>query len=72
MLADEPDYVLGVDTHRDEHVLAVVTAPPALLSPERRRPRTRTATASCFASPSSTHPAAAPGRSKAPAATALV
>jgi transposase len=27
MLADEVDYVLGVDTHRDEHVVAVVTAP---------------------------------------------
>ena len=27
MLADEVDYVIGVDTHRDEHVLAVVTAP---------------------------------------------
>jgi transposase len=27
MLADELDYVLGVDTHRDEHVLAVLTAP---------------------------------------------
>ena len=27
MLADEVDYVLGVDTHRDEHVLAVVAAP---------------------------------------------
>jgi transposase len=27
MLADELDYVLGVDTHRDEHVVAVVTAP---------------------------------------------
>jgi len=24
MLADEVDYVVGVDTHRDEHVLAVV------------------------------------------------
>jgi hypothetical protein len=29
MLADELDYVLGVDTHRDEHVMAVVTAPAA-------------------------------------------
>jgi transposase len=29
MLANELDYVLGVDTHRDEHVLAVVTAPAA-------------------------------------------
>jgi transposase len=27
MFADEVDYVVGVDTHRDEHVLAVVTAP---------------------------------------------
>jgi transposase len=27
MLADELDYVLGVDTHRDEHMLAIVTAP---------------------------------------------
>ena len=27
MLADELDYMVGVDTHRDEHVLAVVTAP---------------------------------------------
>ncbi len=27
MFADELDYVIGVDTHRDEHVLAVVAAP---------------------------------------------
>ncbi len=27
MLADELDYVIGVDTHRDEHVLSVVAAP---------------------------------------------
>jgi transposase len=27
MVADELDYVIGVDTHRDEHVLAVVGAP---------------------------------------------
>jgi transposase len=26
MLADELDYVIGVDTHRDEHVLAVLMA----------------------------------------------
>ncbi len=26
MLADQVDYVIGVDTHRDEHVLAVVVA----------------------------------------------
>ena len=27
MLADEVDYVIGVDTHRDQHTLAVVVAP---------------------------------------------
>ena len=27
MVVDELDYVVGVDTHRDEHVLAVVVAP---------------------------------------------
>jgi transposase len=27
MLADQLDYVVGVDTHRDEHVLAVMAAP---------------------------------------------
>ena len=26
MLADELDYVVGVDTHRDEHVLAIIDA----------------------------------------------
>jgi hypothetical protein len=31
MLADELDYVLGVDTHRDEHVMSVVTAPAGAL-----------------------------------------
>jgi transposase len=31
MLANELDYVLGVDTHRDEHVIAVVTAPAGAL-----------------------------------------
>ena len=31
MLADELDYVLGVDTHRDAHVLAVVAAPAGVL-----------------------------------------
>src|SRR3954449_9097128 len=27
MLADKVDYVIGVDTHRDQHTLAVVNAP---------------------------------------------
>ena len=31
MLADGLDYVLGVDTHRDQHALAVVRAPAGAL-----------------------------------------
>src|SRR4051794_679345 len=27
MLADKVDYVIGVDTHRDQHTLAVIVAP---------------------------------------------
>jgi hypothetical protein len=33
MVADELDYVVGVDTHRNEHVLAVVVAPGGRGSP---------------------------------------
>ena len=35
MLADELDYVVGVDTHRDEHVLAVLAAPAAAVIAKR-------------------------------------
>jgi transposase len=35
MLADELDYVVGVDTHRDEHVLAVVVAPAGAVVTQR-------------------------------------
>jgi hypothetical protein len=35
MLADELDYVIGVDTHRDEHVLAVVGAPAGAVVAQR-------------------------------------
>src|SRR3954451_12797916 len=31
MLADEVEYVIGVDTHRDQHSLAVVVAPTGAL-----------------------------------------
>jgi hypothetical protein len=31
MLADELDYVVGVDTHRDQHTLAIVAAPTGAL-----------------------------------------
>ena len=35
MLADQVDYVVGVDTHRDEHVLAVVVAPTGAIVVQR-------------------------------------
>ncbi len=35
MLADELDYVVGVDSHRDEHVVAVVSAPVGAVIAER-------------------------------------
>jgi transposase len=35
MVADVVDYVVGVDTHRDEHVLAVVAAPVGTLVAQR-------------------------------------
>jgi transposase len=35
MLADELDYVVGVDTHRDQHVLVVVAAPTGALIAQR-------------------------------------
>jgi hypothetical protein len=45
MLADEVAYVVGVDTHRDQHVLAVVAAPAGGVVAQRsvaaRRPRLR-------------------------------
>src|SRR5207244_6096193 len=34
MLADEVDYVVGVDTHRDQHTLAVVVAPMGAVAAE--------------------------------------
>jgi transposase len=35
MLADELDYVVGVDTHRDQHMLAVVSAPSGAVIAQR-------------------------------------
>jgi transposase len=36
MLADELDYVVGVDTHRDEHSLALVEAVTGAVVAQRR------------------------------------
>ena len=35
MLADELDYVVGVDTHRDQHVLAIVVVPTGAVIAQR-------------------------------------
>src|SRR6266545_463095 len=35
MLADEVDYVVGVDTHRDQHMLSVVAAPAGAVVAQR-------------------------------------
>ena len=40
MLADRVDYVVGVDTHRDEHVLAVVVASTGAVVAQRSVPAT--------------------------------
>ena len=73
MLADELDYVLGVDTHRDEHVLAVVAAPAGAVVAQRSvRANARGYRGGASRSPGSTRRAGASGRSRAPAATAPV
>jgi transposase len=41
MLADEVDYVIGVDTHRDQHTLAVVVAPTGAVLAETVVPANR-------------------------------
>jgi hypothetical protein len=35
MLAEKVDYVIGVDTHRDQHMLAVVVAPTGAVVAQR-------------------------------------
>ena len=66
MLADELDYVVGVDTHRDRHTLAVVAATNGGVVAQQSVRRKR------FVSPSSTRLARASGRLKAPVITAPV
>ena len=72
MLADELDYVLGVDTHRDEHVMAVVTAPAGAVVAAAAAPANARGYRELLRVAERTRLAAAPGRSRAPAATAPV
>jgi hypothetical protein len=61
MLADELEYVVGVDTHRDEHVLAIVAA--ATTTSHVASPRA-TAAGTPPAYSSATSPAASTGYCK--------
>ena len=71
MLADELDYVVGVDTHRDEHMLAVVAAPAGAVVAQRsvRANARGYAEALRFAERARARRRVS-GRSRAPAATA--
>jgi hypothetical protein len=70
MLADELDYVVGVDTHRDRHTLAVVVAPSGGVIGSGRCGRARVATWRRFALPRSTRLERVSGRLKGPVITA--
>ena len=64
MLADELDYVVGVDTHRDEHVVAVVAAPAGAVVAAAAAAANVRGYRERFASLSGTRPVAASGRSR--------
>ena len=69
MLADELDYVVGVDTHRDQHALAIVAAPTGALIAQQSVGADARGYAAACASPRSTRRACACGRSREPAIT---
>ena len=62
MLADELDYVVGVDTHRDQHLIAVVAAPTGALIAGGGVARTRRATGSARVAGSTRRPPGLGGR----------
>jgi hypothetical protein len=70
MLADELDFVVGVDTHLDEHVLAVVAAATGLCWRGKWCGQTSVATKRRCASRAPQRGVVAPGRSRARVATA--
>ena len=70
MLADELDYVVGVDTHLDEHVLAVVASPSGAVVAERSVRASARGYASALRFALEAGMALASGRSRAQAVTA--
>ena len=70
MLADEVDYVVGVGTHRDQHVLAVVVAPAGAVVARRTVAANARGYAQALRFADTTRAAGASGRLRAPATTA--
>ena len=70
MLADELDYVVGVDTHRDQHVLAIVDAHTGAVIAQTTVARHARGYADAVRFADGTRPASECGRSRAPATTA--
>ena len=56
MLADQLDYVIGVDPHRDAHAIAVVEVVSGAVVSRRPSPQTVTATHALSRSSTSTAP----------------
>ena len=70
MLAEQVDYVVGVDTHRDQHALAIVDAHTGAVIAQTTTAASARGYADAVASRIGTRPALASGRSRAPATTA--
>ena len=70
MLADRVDHVIGIDTDRDSHSVAVCAPSGAVTAEATVAADARSGTGGCFASRVSRHRLAASGRSKGRAASA--
>src|SRR6266508_3916211 len=68
MLADKVDHIIGVDTHKDSHTVALVSPAGAVIA-HQSVPANTTATAAATGSQSSRRQDVGSGRSRAPAAT---
>ena len=69
MLADQVGYVVGVDTHRDENMLAVVAAPAGEVVAQRRFARVHVVMRRRCVSPRRTRLVRGSGRSRVQATT---
>lgn len=71
MLADQADHVLGVDTHRDTHSIAVLAADTAVVQRQITLAANERGYQGCCASRARMPQAAVLGRSRGPVATVL-